>query len=230
MDAETYPQEVLADEEPKYLRRQKPLEIKRRKFGRKAWSLYLRVTLWVVVCLAVTWCAYTVGHFLLTSPEMALVHPEQVDLTGNNYVSRASVLELFTPDRGWCVLRIPLVERRRVIDAIPWIEQATVRRALPNKIEIEITERTPVAFLREANDMALVDAHGVILDRPLEGDFHFPVVTGISASMPLEDREKRVQLFSGFMQQIESTHVGAAEQVSEVDLSDEHDVQATNSG
>ncbi len=49
MDAEAYPQEVLADEEPKYLRRQKPLEIKRRKFGRKAWRTYLRVTVWAAV-------------------------------------------------------------------------------------------------------------------------------------------------------------------------------------
>ena len=48
MDADAYPQEVLADEEPKYLRRQKPLEIKRRKFGRKAWKTYLRVTVWAV--------------------------------------------------------------------------------------------------------------------------------------------------------------------------------------
>jgi hypothetical protein len=42
MDADAYPQEVLADEEPKYLRRQRPLEIKRRKFGKKAWKTYLR--------------------------------------------------------------------------------------------------------------------------------------------------------------------------------------------
>ena len=48
MDAEAYPQEVLADEEPKYLRRQKPLEIKRRKFGRKAWMRYLRVSMWIL--------------------------------------------------------------------------------------------------------------------------------------------------------------------------------------
>jgi hypothetical protein len=32
MDANAYPQEVLAEEEPKYLRRQKPVEIRRRKF------------------------------------------------------------------------------------------------------------------------------------------------------------------------------------------------------
>ena len=49
MDADAYPPEVLAEEEPRYLRRQKPVEIKRRKFGRKAWKTYLRVTAWVVV-------------------------------------------------------------------------------------------------------------------------------------------------------------------------------------
>ena len=99
--------------------------------------------------------------------------------------------------------------------------------ALPNRIEVEITERTPVAFVREANDMALVDVHGVILDRPVEGNFHFPVVTGIGTDTPLEDREKRMQLYSGFAQQIESAHAGALDQVSEVDLSDDHDVRAT---
>ncbi|HXA78566.1 MAG TPA: FtsQ-type POTRA domain-containing protein [Candidatus Acidoferrales bacterium] len=230
MDADAYPQEVLADEEPKYLRRQKPLEIKRRKFGRKAWSTYLRVAVWMVAGTAGSWAAYELGHFLLASPEMALIHPEQVALTGNHHVTPASVLEIFAADRGKSVLRIPIDDRRRQIEALPWIEQATVRRALPNRIEVEITERTPVAFVREANDMALVDVHGVILERPIEGNFHFPVVTGIGTDTALEDREKRMQLFSGFAQQIESAHAGALDQVSEVDLADDHDVRATLTG
>ncbi len=48
--------------------------------------------------------------------------------------------------------------------------------------------------------------------------------------MPQDDREKRMQLFSGFLQQIEAAHPGAIEQVSEVDLSDAHDVRATLTG
>ena len=230
MDADAYPQEVLADEEPKYLRRQKPLEIKRRKFGRKAWSTYLRVAAWIVAGTVGSAAAYELGHFLFASPEMALIHPEQIVLAGNRYVTPASELEIFAADRGKSVLRIPIDQRRRQIESLSWIEQATVRRALPNRIEVEITERTPVAFVREANDMALVDVHGVILDRPVEGNFHFPVVTGISADMALEDREKRMQLYSGFAQQIESAHAGALDQVSEVDLADDHDVRATMTG
>jgi cell division protein FtsQ len=230
MDADPYPQEILGDEEPKYLRRQKPLEIKRRKFGRKAWKTYLQAALWTAVGLAGAWAAYQVGRSLLFSPRMALLHPEQVVLAGNHFVSRDQVLEIFAADRGKSVLRIPLDERRLQMEALPWVERATVRRALPNRIEVEIAERTPIAFLREPDDMALVDAYGVILDRPLQGDFHFPVVTGIGADMPLEGRARRMQLFAGFLEQVESARAGAADQVSEVDLSDEHDLRATFTG
>ena len=137
------------------------------------------------------------------------------------------MLEIFAADRDHSVLRIPLDERRRQIESLAWVEQAVVRRALPNRIEVEITERTPIAFLRDGSDLALVDVHGVILDRPVEGDFHFPVVTGIHAGLPAEDRERRMQLFSGFLQQINSARSGASDAVSEVDLSDAKNIRAT---
>ncbi len=230
MDADAYPQEVLADEEPKYLRRQKPLEIKRRKFGKKAWKTYLRVTFWIVIALAAAAASYVLGHYLLASPEMALIHSDQVQVKDNQYVPKGRILEIFAADRNRSVLRIPLDERRRQIETIPWVEQATVRRALPNRIEVEIVERTPIAFLREGSDLALVDAHGVILDRPLKANFHFPVVTGIGADMPIEDRELRMQMFAGFTQQVEAARAGSMEQVSEVDLIEAKDLRATISG
>jgi cell division protein FtsQ len=230
MDADAYPREVLADEEPKYLRRQKPLEIKRRKFGRQAWKGYWRVTVWVVAGIAATGVAYVTGHFLLFAPQLALVHPEQVEIAGTHYVQRPSILGIFSADRNRSILRIPLEQRRRQLEALPWVEEATVRRALPNKIEIEITERKPIAFLRQGNDLNLVDVHGVILSRPLKGDFHFPVVSGIAADMPLDQREKSMRMYAGFLQQVESARAGASEQVSEVDLADANDVRAILTG
>jgi cell division protein FtsQ len=230
MDAEAYPQEVLADEEPKYLRRQKPLEIKRRKFGRKAWKTYLRVAFGTAAAVGGVGIAYMVGHFLLASQEMALIHPEQIQVAQNHYVSLVSVREIFRVDRGHSVLRIPLSERRRQIETLPWVEQASVLRALPNTIKVEITERTPIAFLRNGSDLALIDVHGVILDRPLKGNFHFPVVTGISSDMPIEDRELRMQLFASFSQQVESARGGAMDQVSEVDLTEAKDLCARITG
>jgi cell division protein FtsQ len=225
-----YPQEVLAEQEPKYLRRQKPVEVKRRKFGRQAWKTYLRVTTWTALGLVGATAAYEGGRFLLSSRQMALIHPDQIRIEGNHYVRPQSVRQIFVPDRGKSVLRIPLEERRRQIETLSWVEHAAVRRALPNRIEVDLTERTPIAFLREASELALVDAHGAILERPIEGDFHFPVVAGLGRQMPLEDREQRMQLFSKFMQEIASVQSGAADQVSEVDLSDAHDLRANLTG
>ena len=230
MDAEAYPQEILADEEPKYLRRQKPLEIKRRKFGKKAWKGYARVTVWAGAGLAAAGIAYMVGHFLLASPEMALSRSDQIQISATHYVIPKTVREIFLADRNHSVLRIPLDERRRQIETLPWVEQATVRRALPNTMEVDITERTPIAFLRDGNQMDLIDVHGVILPRPLKGDFHFPVITGMDAAMPIEDREQRMKLFAGFTLAAEQARAGSLDKVSEVDLTEAKDLRATISG
>jgi cell division protein FtsQ len=230
MDAEAYPQEILADEEPKYLRRQKPLEIKRRKFGKKAWKGYARVSMWAGVGVLAAGMSYMIGNFLMASREMALIRPEQIQISANRYVTPKSVREMFLADRNRSVLRMPLEERRRQIEALPWVEQATVRRALPNTIEVDITERTPIAFLRDGNQMELIDVHGVILPRPLKGDFHFPVIAGMDANMPIEDREQRMKLFASFALAVEQARAGAMEKVSEVDLTEAKDLRATISG
>jgi cell division protein FtsQ len=220
----------MADEEPKYLRRQKPVEIKRRKFGRQAWKTYLRVTAWTAIGLAGAAAAYECGRFLFASRQMALLHPDQISIEGNHYVRPQSVRQMFVADRGKSLLRIPIEERRRQIETLSWVDHAAVRRALPNRIEVDITERTPIAFLREGSQLSLLDVHGAVLERPIEGDFHFPVAAGISQQTPLEDRGQRMQLFSKFMQEIASVKSEATDQVSEVDLSDAHDLLATLTG
>lgn len=230
IDADAYPQEALAEEEPRYLRRQKPVEIRRRKFGKKAWKTYFRVSLAIVALAAAVGAIFAAGNFLLTSPRMALASPSQVEISGNHFVSRASVLEIFSADRGRSVMRIPLSKRRAQVEALPWVERATVRRALPNRIQVDVVERAPVAFLREGSDLFLVDGQGQILDRPLEADFHFPVVTGISAVMPRDERALRMKMMVDFLDAIRQVRTDSADSVSEIGLSDANDLQATLAG
>jgi cell division protein FtsQ len=171
-----------------------------------------------------------VGHFLMASSEMALAHSDQIQISATRYVTPKSVREIFLADRDHSVLRIPLDERRRQIESLPWVEEATVRRALPNIVEVDISERTPIAFLRDGKQMELIDVHGVILPRPLKGDFHFPVIAGMDANMPIEDRELRMKMFASFTLAAEQARTGAMEQVSEVDLTEAKDLRATISG
>ncbi len=229
-EPEVYPPEALADEEPRYLRRQKPLEIRRRKFGRGNWSAYRRWFLTGAGIVAGGWLAYSGARFFLFSPRVALASEDQIEVTGNRYVSRAIVTGEFAPDFGRSVLQVPLEARRASLEAIPWIAQASVERALPNRLRVELAERVPVAFLRTGNQLMLVDESGVILDRPLEGDFHFPVATGFDETMPRPDREKRMRLFVQFMNEIDLSHPGASDQVSEVNVADAQDLRAALAG
>jgi cell division protein FtsQ len=158
--AEAYHPELLADEEPRYLRRQKPLEIRRKKFGGRGWAFYRRVLVWTVVGAAGATSAIVAGRFLLYSPQVLLLKPDQIELFGNHSVTREAVLQSFAPDRNRSVLRIPLDARRAEIEKLNWVESASVQRILPNRIRVELTERTPVAFVRNGTQLALIDAHG----------------------------------------------------------------------
>ena len=60
--------------------------------------------------------------------------------------------------------------------------------------------------------------------------FRFPVVSGVSESMPLEQRQQRLNSYVQFMKEIELSQPGADDRISEVDLSDSSDVRATLSG
>jgi cell division protein FtsQ len=227
---EVYPPEALADDEPRYLRRQKPLEIRRRKFGRTSWPAYRRWILIAAASFAAGFISYRAVHFLLFSPSVEFGDYYQVEITGNQFVGRAAITDVFTPDLGKSILRVPLDARRKQIESIPWVEEAAVERTLPDRIRVELLERTPVAFLRTGNELQLVDASGAVLERPLEASFHFPVVSGFDDNTPLVERKQRMALFVDFLKEIELAHPGAGEQVSEVDFSDAQDVRAMLAG
>jgi cell division protein FtsQ len=230
MEPDVYQPDAAAEDEPRYLRRQKPVEIRRRKFNRQARRQYGRMILAGAVVLAAAGALYLVGSFLWTSPQVALVSPEQIAVSGNRVVSRAAVIEKFYPDRERSVLRVPLEERRAALEQIPWVERATVRRVLPNRIEVELVERTPVAFLRLGHQLALVDAYGVILDRPPDAAFELPVVTGLTEAMPRGERERRMHMFVQFLEEIGQVRPEAPRYVSEADLADAANLRAVLAG
>jgi len=229
-ESEPYPPEALADAERRYLRRQKPVEVRRHRFGRRGGPAVRRWIGATVATVCGVFLVYQGARFFLFSPTVKLAGYDQIEVLGNHYVSRASVIERFASDLGQSILRVPLEDRRAALETIPWVAQAGVQRALPNRIRVELTERTPVAFLRTTAGLALVDAQGVILERPLEAEFHFPVLTGLTEAMPASEREQRMRLFLDFLRDVDLARPGASETVSEVDLADADDLRATLTG
>jgi cell division protein FtsQ len=229
-DADSYRPDLLHEDEPRYLRRQKPVEIRRKKFGGKSASFYRRAFVFGVVAIGLLSAAGIATDFLYHSPQVALLKPDQVELSGNHIVGRDAVLQQFARDRGHSVLSIPLDVRRSALEELSWVESASVQRILPNRIRVEITERTPIAFLRNGTELALIDAHGVILDRPRGEDFQFPIVTGLSDNMAREERGRRMQTYQEFVKDIDLVRAGSSDRVSEIDLSNARDLRAVMTG
>ena len=228
--AEPYRPELIADDEPRYLRRQKPVEIRRKKLAGRGWPFYRRVLVFTAAGALLVTAAFYGTRFLLYSPTVLLLKPDQIEVTGNRVVTREAVLQQFVQDRNHSVLRISLDVRRNQLEQLPWVESARVQRVLPNRIHVELTERTPIAFARLGSELALIDGHGVVLDRPRDEDLHFPIVTGVSEDLPREQREKRMQLYQEFMKDIELVRGGSSQNVSEMDLSNPKDLRVVMTG
>jgi len=229
-EADAYRPELIAEDEPRYLRRQKPVEIRRKKFSGRGWPFYRRLLVLTLVAAAGITAAVYGTRFLLYSPAMLLLKPDQIEVNGNRIVSREAVLQQFVHDRNRSVLRVPLDARRSQLEQIPWVESASVQRILPNRLRVELTERTPVAFARIGNELALLDAHGVILDRPRGEELHFPIVSGVSEDLPRDQREKRMQTYEEFLKDVDLVRGGSADRVSEVDLSNPKDLRVVMTG
>jgi cell division protein FtsQ len=153
-----------------------------------------------------------------------------IQIVGNQHLTRDQVLDIFGADIERNIFRIPLAERRADLERLPWVAHATVMRLLPNGIRVSITERVPVAFVRQGTQIGFVDAEGVLLDMPQDaaGDprYSFPVLTGLSADDPLSARAARMEVYKRFMKDLDSSGEHLTQALSEVDLSNPEDVKA----
>jgi len=152
-----------------------------------------------------------------------------IQATGLNQVSRAQLLPVFGADIGRNIFFVNLTQRRKELEAIPWIQSATVMRLLPDEIRVAVTEREPVAFVRDGRQIGLVDAHGVLLSMSPAAmaahHYSFPVLTGIDPGDPLAARAARIAVYLRLMQDLDSTGHHYSQNISEIDLTDPEDAR-----
>ncbi len=214
-----------AEEESPFLRAQKRVPVRRGPLAKKTAN---RLKL-VVVVLAAVGVLATVASLLYNYGEHSwrfrIRSASNIEITGTPTVSRRQVMEVFAADLGRNIFFVPLAERRRKLEAIPWVESATVMRLLPDRLRIALTERTPIAFVRMGSRISLIDRNGVIMDMPRSKKYSFPVIKGMTESEPVSTRAAAVQIYIALMCELDSEGAHYSQDISEVDLSDPEDVK-----
>jgi cell division protein FtsQ len=127
---------------------------------------------WVVAAVVVV--VVVVGAFAVTqSPALDV---DQITLSGASRTEEAAAraasgIEVGSP---MVALDAPAAERR--IEALPWVERATVSRSWPGTVQVAVVQRTPVAVVGSGTAAVTVDRDGQALGPASDADL--PVVSG----------------------------------------------------
>ena len=151
----------------------------------------------------------------------------RVTIEGNERLSTGEVRAIVDELKGQNILTVELAEWRRRLMASPWVEEATLRRMLPSRVDVVIRERRPLGVARIAGALYLVDAHGVVIDEygPKYVDFDLPIIDGLSGRPPAEGSsvdEHRTLLAARVIAALQA-RPDLARRVSQIDVTDAHD-------
>jgi len=171
-----------------------------------------------------------VRSYLMHDARFLLASSDDIQITGADHLTREQILSVFGSDLERNIFRVSLGERQADLERLPWVAHATVMRLLPDVLRVQITERTPVAFVRQGSQIGLVDASGVLLDMPADaaGDPHysFPVLTGLPADEATPERSAKMEVYEQFLHELDGSGQRLTDSVSEVDVADPEDVKA----
>ncbi len=213
------------EEESPFLRAQKRVAVRRGPLAKKTANRLKMVLVALAAAGALAVSASVLYHYGASSWRFRLRSGSSIELAGTQTVSRRQVMEVFAADLGRNIFLVPLADRRRQLEAIPWVESASVMRLLPDRLRVDLTERTPVAFVRMGSRISLIDRNGVVMELPRSRKYSFPVIKGMSESEPLSTRAARMQIYSALMRELDSEGAHYSQDISEVDLSDPEDAK-----
>ena len=155
---------------------------------------------------------------------------DDLEINGGENVTRRQIMEVMGGDIGKNIFFVDLEEQKHKLEEIPWVESANVMRLLPNKLRVTIQERTPVAFVQLGPKIALIDAHGMVMELPANAaakHYSFPVIVGMGDNEPLSTRAPRMKTFMELTKELDADGSHSSQDLSEVDLSDPDDVKVT---
>ncbi|MGA9814234.1 MAG: FtsQ-type POTRA domain-containing protein [Terriglobales bacterium] len=215
------------EQEPPFLRVQKRVSVRRGSLPKKTVT---RLT-WGAVLLAIVFvCGIGVAalyHYGERSWRFRVESSDDIDISGLQNVTRSQVMEVMGGDIGRNIFFVPLAQRKAQLEQIPWVDSASVMRFIPNRLKVEIHERTPVAFARVGSRILLTDAGGTLMELPGRKKYSFPVIVGMNSGEPPSTRSARMKIYNDVVSQLDAEGARYSQELSEIDLSDPDDVKVT---
>jgi len=213
------------DEESPFLRGQKRVSARRSSLPKKTANGLLWAAAAAALCCVAALAAAWLYHYGERSWRFRVESSDNIEVTGMQNVTKAQIMEVMGADIGRNIFFIPLAQQKAQLEQIPWVESASVMRFVPNRLEVEIHERTPVAFARVGPRMSLIDAGGTLMELAPKRRYSFPVILGMNPGEPLSTRAPRMKAYAEMVRDLDLGGARYSQDLSEVDLTDLEDVK-----
>src|SRR5437667_1353007 len=214
-----------AEQESPFLRGQKRVSVRRGCLPKKTVTRLTGTLIVLVVMFLGSVAVAAVYHYGERSWRFRVDSSDHIEITGLENVTRSQVMEVIGGDIGRNIFFVPLAQRKKQLEQIPWVESASVMRFVPNRLRIEVQERTPIAFARIGPKILLVDAVGTLMELPARKKFSFPVIVGMNSGEPVSTRAARMKIYRELVRQLDAGGARYSQDLSEVDLADPDDVK-----
>lgn len=86
-----------------------------------------------------------------------------VKVSGNVQTSEIDILQQLGLDGSSSVISLSAAEARDKLIALPWVENAEVRKVYPDTVEIKLSERTAFAIWQHGDDLSLIEKDGKVI-------------------------------------------------------------------
>jgi len=219
--------DLEAEQESPFLRGQKRVSVRRGSLPQKTANRLMWAAAALVVLAILGAAGLGLYRYGKHSWRFRIDSSDQIEVSGAEHVAHAQIMEVMGGDIGRNIFFVPLAQRKQQLEQIPWVESASVMRFVPNRLRIEIHERTPVAFARIGAHISLIDGGGTLMELAASGKhkYSFAVIAGMNAGEPLSTRAARMKNYNELVRELDSGGARYSQELSEVDLSDSEDVK-----
>lgn len=139
----------------------------KKKKKRKIWARILKIFFLLAILIGII-------LFASLSPIFSIA---EITVQNNQLISSDTVISLSGIQKGENLFRFSKKEARKGVKENPYIEDVIITRVIPNKVRIEIEERTPSFQLEFANSYVYMNNQGYLLEISTEKG-NYPIIIG----------------------------------------------------
>ena len=159
---------------------------------------------------------------------------QEFQVTGLNYLREDQIMNRLGKIRNQSLFEVKLDDTQKSLESDPWIRSVRLKKHLPDRIEVLVTEKKAVCYLSEGNETYLSDENGIYIGKTVVSVKNIPEIKGIEVQKWIQGNEREGGLVKrglAFLEMTMKPHFLVAKgDLSSIEMRSEEDLAATIGG